>query len=79
MDGQRFGPAMREELRRRFQTRRLNGEQVYLDQTHLDSSFFRLEDPFRGRKSQDAMRFFTGLDSERLSELETELYRTIDE
>jgi len=51
----------------------------YLDQTHLDSSFFRLEDPFRGRKSQDAMRFFTGLHSERLSQLETELYRTIDE
>jgi uncharacterized Zn finger protein (UPF0148 family) len=51
----------------------------YLDQTHLDSSFFRLEDPFRGRKSQDAMRFFTGLYSERLNELEMELYRTIDE
>jgi hypothetical protein len=51
----------------------------YLDQTHLDSSFFHLEDQFRGRKSQDAMRFFTGLHSERLSELETELYREIDE
>lgn len=51
----------------------------YLDQTHLDSSFFRLEDPFRGRKSQDAMRFFTGLHSERLSQLESELMKTIDE
>ncbi|QDT53916.1 hypothetical protein Pan44_19420 [Caulifigura coniformis] len=51
----------------------------YLEQTHLDSSFFRLEDPFRGRKSQDAMRFFTGLHSERLSQFETELYRTIDQ
>ena len=51
----------------------------YLDQTHLDSSFFRLEDTFRGRKSQDAMRFFTGLHSERLSQLEAELMRTIDE
>lgn len=51
----------------------------YLDQTHLDSSFFHLEDQFKGRKSQDAMRFFTGLHSERLSELETELYRAIDE
>lgn len=51
----------------------------YLDQLHLDSSFFRLEDPFRGRKSQDAMRFFTGLHSERLSQLEDELMRTIDE
>ena len=51
----------------------------YLEQTHLDSSFFRLEDPFRGRKSQDAMRFFTGLHSQRLSDLETQLYRTLDE
>ena len=51
----------------------------YLDQTELDSSFFRLEQPFRGRKSQDAMRFFTGLHSERLSQLETELLRTVDE
>jgi len=51
----------------------------YLDQTHLDSSFFRLEDPFRGRKSQDAMRFFTGLHSERLSQFETELFRAIDD
>ena len=47
----------------------------YLDQTHLDSSFFRLEDAFRGRKSQDAMRFFTGLHSERLSQLQADLYR----
>lgn len=51
----------------------------YLDQTHLDSSFFRLDDPFRGRKSQDAMRFFTGLHSERLSQFEDELMTTIDE
>ena len=51
----------------------------YLDQIHLDSSFFRLDDPFRGRKSQDAMRFFTGLHSERLSQLEAELMRTVDD
>lgn len=51
----------------------------YLDQTHLDSSFFKLEDPFRGRKSQDAMRFFTGLHSERLSQLETILFKAVDE
>lgn len=51
----------------------------YLDQTHLDSSFFRLDDVFRGRKSQDAMRFFTGLHSERLSQLDGELARTIEE
>ena len=51
----------------------------YLDQAQLDSSFFRLEDSHRRRKSQDAMRFFTGLHSERLSQLETNLFRTIDE
>jgi hypothetical protein len=51
----------------------------YLDQTHLDSSFFRLEDSFRGRKSQDAMRFFTGLHSERLSQLQANLSRIITE
>jgi hypothetical protein len=51
----------------------------YLDQTHLDSSFFRLEDYHRGRKSQDAMRFFTGLHSERLSQLQAELHRAVDE
>jgi len=41
----------------------------YLDQDNLDSSFFRLEDPMRGAKSRDAMRFFTGLHSDRLNEL----------
>ncbi|MDD2476149.1 MAG: DUF3732 domain-containing protein [Dysgonamonadaceae bacterium] len=51
----------------------------YLEQMHLDSSFFRFEDPFRGRKSQDAMRFFTGLHSERLSQLETDLMKAIDD
>ncbi len=51
----------------------------YLEQGHLDSSFFRLEDVFRGRKSQDAMRFFTGLHSERLSQLEADLFRAIDQ
>lgn len=50
----------------------------YLEQMHLDSSFFRLEDPFRGRKSQDAMRFFTGLHSERLTQLDTELTKMAD-
>jgi hypothetical protein len=51
----------------------------YLDQTHLDSSFYQLEDPFKGRKSQDAMRFFTGLHSEELSQLQVELYRAVEE
>lgn len=49
----------------------------YLDQTHLDSSFFRLEDAHRGRKSQDAMRFFTGLHSERLNQLQLDLNRIV--
>jgi len=51
----------------------------YLEQMHLDSSFFRFEDPFRRRKGQDAMRFFTGLHSERFSQLETKLLKTIEE
>lgn len=51
----------------------------YLDQAHLDSSLFRFEDPNRGRKSQDAMRFFTGLYSDRLNQLDSDLMRTIDE
>ena len=50
----------------------------YLDQTRLDSSFFRLYEPITGRKSQDAMKFFTGLYSERLSQLQDELMRTKD-
>lgn len=45
----------------------------------MDSSFFRLEDPHKGRKSQDAMRFFTGLHSERLSELDEQLIKARDE
>ena len=51
----------------------------YLEQIHLDSSFFHLEDPFRGRKSQDAMRFITGLHSDRLSQLENDLIRLTTE
>jgi len=51
----------------------------YLDQTHLDSSFFRLREVFRGRKSQDAMRFFTGLHSERFNQLEQELARVTED
>lgn len=47
----------------------------YLDQHHLDSSFYRLEDPFRRLKSRDAMRFVTGFYSERMNELEIEFDR----
>jgi hypothetical protein len=45
----------------------------YLSQDRLDSSFFRLEDPNKKYKSFDAMRYFTGLHSERLSLLDEEL------
>ena len=51
----------------------------YIDQAHLDSSFFRLDDPFRSRKSQDAMRFFTGLHSDRLNQIDTQLMSAVDE
>ncbi len=51
----------------------------YLRQDHLDSSFFRLEDPYRRLKSQDAMRFVTGLYSERMNELEAALAATVNE
>jgi hypothetical protein len=50
----------------------------YLDQANLDSSFFHLEEPFRSRKSQDAMRFFTGLHSEELSRIEVELMTAVE-
>jgi len=45
----------------------------YLKQDKLDSSFFRLEDTARKYKSMDAMRFVTGLYSERLNDLEIKL------
>ena len=51
----------------------------YLEQDHLDSSFFRLEDPFRGLKSRDAMRFVLGYYTERLNELEIRLEEARDE
>lgn len=50
----------------------------YLQQDHLDSSFFGMEDTFKRLKSQDAMRFITGLHSERMSDLEAALGQAID-
>jgi hypothetical protein len=50
----------------------------YLDQDHLDSSFFRLEDEARKYKSRDVMRFVTGFYTERMNELELELERTTE-
>jgi hypothetical protein len=45
----------------------------YLSQDKLDSSFFRMDDPVRRYRSADTMRFFTGMHSARLSELDEEL------
>jgi len=45
----------------------------YLDQDHLDSSFYRLKDGFRQMKSRDVMKFVTGLYTERMNELEIDL------
>lgn len=51
----------------------------YLEQAHLDSSFFRMEDSFRRLKSRDVMRFVTGVHSERMSELDGQLMKAVDE
>lgn len=45
----------------------------YLEQDDLDSSFYNLTDTFKKLKSRDAMRFITGLYTERLNELEIRL------
>ena len=45
----------------------------YLEQRHIDSSFFCMEHPFKRLKSRDAMRFVTGFHSERLSQIEVDL------
>lgn len=42
----------------------------YLDQDHLDSSFYRLEDTFKRNKSKDVMRYVVGYHSEKLSQLQ---------
>ena len=44
----------------------------YLEQEELDSSFFRLATPVLAEKSKDALNFFAGYYSDRLSQLETE-------
>ncbi len=51
----------------------------YLDQDHLDSSFFRLDDTFKANKSKDVMRFVVGYHSEKLSRLETDLIEKREE
>lgn len=54
----------------------------YLDQDHLDSSFFYLErtdDTFKRAKSQDAMRFILGLRYEKIAKLESDLVQAREE
>jgi IS30 family transposase len=45
----------------------------YLEQDHIDSSFYKLEDPIRGQKSKDVMRFILGHYTEILNDLEITL------
>lgn len=45
----------------------------YLEQDNLDSSFYNLTDTYKRLKSRDAMRFITGLYTERMNELEITL------
>jgi hypothetical protein len=42
----------------------------YLEQDHIDSSFFNMEDPFKKLKSRDVMRFVVGYYTERLNDLD---------
>jgi hypothetical protein len=42
----------------------------YLEQAHIDSSFFNMEDPFKKLKSRDVMRFVVGYYTERLNDLD---------
>jgi AAA domain-containing protein len=42
----------------------------YLEQDHIDSSFFNMEDPYKKLKSRDVMRFVVGYYTERLNELD---------
>lgn len=45
----------------------------YLDQPHLDSSFFRLETPVLNEKSKDVLKYIFGFQSDRLTILTQEL------
>ncbi|MEX2120219.1 MAG: AAA family ATPase [Pirellulales bacterium] len=48
----------------------------YLEQAHLDSTFFRLKEPFTSLKSRDVMRFVVGYYTERLQQLDERLEQT---
>jgi rubrerythrin len=51
----------------------------YLDQNHLDSSFYRLKEPIVEGKSRDVMRFIVGYYTDRLQELEDRLDKLVTE
>lgn len=51
----------------------------YLEQDHLDSSFFKLMEPFKELKSRDVMRFVMGFYTDRMNDLETRLVDITDE
>ena len=42
----------------------------YLEQDHINSSFFSMEDPFKKLKSRDVMKFVVGYYTERLNDLD---------
>jgi len=45
----------------------------YLEQHHLDSSFYRLEDPIRSRNSREVLKFVMGYSTQKVYELEAQL------
>lgn len=48
----------------------------YLDQPHLDSSFFRLEDPMKKRNSRGVLKYVLKFSSDKLTELEQDYIKT---
>lgn len=51
----------------------------YLDQNHLDSSFYKLEDPMRKRNSRGVLRYMMQFSSDKLNKLEADLITTKEE
>ncbi len=51
----------------------------YLDQNHLDSSFYRLKEPIVEGKSRDVMRFIVGYYTDRLQDLEIQMDKLLRE
>ena len=51
----------------------------YLDQHHLDSSFYKLEDSIKQRNSRETMKFVMQYSNQRLIDIEADLVRTKEE